>query len=237
MTGPQAANRPLILITMDLVEAGEGDEERHHEVRANYAEAVVEAGGLALFVPCEHGQLDEALALADGVLISGSIPGATGCAARVRFERDLIARALAAGKPLLGICHGMQLIGEHLGGRIVRDDPALLADHSLHMPHPTAQAPAHTLALSAGSSLAAWAGEAAPVVNSLHRHALSDDGAYRVIARAEDGIVEAIESLGPGFCVGLQWHPEYRLSSLDRAVFHAFIARCATWMAAQRRAG
>ena len=218
--------RPIVLITADMIDIDGLARETAYHVRANYAEAVTEAGGLALFVPCEPSQIDEVFSLADGVLISGSAPGAEVSSVRVTFEKDLIARSLAAGKPLLGVCHGMQLIGEHLGGRVIRDDPALVAERSDHIPRPTAEAVAHPIIVSEGSALADWIGLAKPQVNSIHRHALSDGGRYRVAARAHDGVVEAIEGLGPGFCLGVQWHPEYRLSELDRNIFTAFVARC-----------
>ena len=218
--------RPVVLITADIIHADGLTCEAAYSVRANYAEAVTEAGGLALFIPCEPTQIDEAFSLADGVLISGSVPGAEVSAARLAFENDLIARSLAVGKPLLGVCHGMQLIGEHLGGRIIRDSPALVAERSDHIPRPTAEAVAHPIIVSQGSVLTEWIGLARPQVNSIHRHALSDGGRYRVVARAHDGVVEAIEGLGPGFCLGVQWHPEYRLSELDRNIFSAFVAHC-----------
>ena len=220
--------RPVVLITADLIEAYGKDIEAAYIVRANYAEAITEAGGLALFVPFEMAQLDEAFGLADGVVISGSEPGADVSSVRHAFETTLIARTLAASKPLLGICHGMQLIGEYLGGTIVRDDPALAATESRHIPNPTAEAVAHPIEVTAGSMLSAWARERT-FVNSIHRHALSEGGRYRVAARAPDGVIEAIEGLGPGFCLGVQWHPEYRLSPLDRAILEAFVARCWSW--------
>ncbi len=226
--------RPVVLITADLIEADGNSMEAAYVVRANYAEAIIEAGGLALFVPFETAQLDEAFGMADGVVISGSEPGAGVSSVRLAFERALIARTLAASKPLLGICHGMQLIGEYLGGTIVRDDPALAAAKSQHIPNPTAQVIAHPIEVAAGSMLSAWAGEPT-FVNSIHRHALSEGGRYRVAARAPDGVVEAIEGLGPGFCLGVQWHPEYRLSPLDRGILESFVARCAVRPKASRR--
>lgn len=226
--------RPVVLITADLIEPNGKDMEAAYVVRANYAEAIAEVGGLALFVPFETAQLDEAFGLADGVVISGSEPGAGVSSARLAFERTLIARTLAASKPLLGICHGMQLIGEYLGGTVVRDDPALAAVESRHIPNPTAQAVAHRIEVTAGSMLSAWAGERA-FVNSIHRHALSEGGRYRVAARAPDGVVEAIEGLGPGFCLGVQWHPEYRLSPIDRGILESFVARCAVRRTANRK--
>ena len=77
--------RPVVLITADLIEADGMDKEAAYVVRANYAAAIAEVGGLALFVPFETAQLDEAFGLADGVVISGSEPGAGVSLARLAF--------------------------------------------------------------------------------------------------------------------------------------------------------
>ncbi len=66
-----------------------------------------------------------------------------------------------------------------------------------------------------------------PFVNSLHRHALVGPGRFRVIAEAPDGVIEAFEGETHGFCLGVQWHPEYGLTPLDAQVFEAFASACA----------
>jgi gamma-glutamyl-gamma-aminobutyrate hydrolase PuuD len=220
MSRPIAPSRPLILISADLT-AGD---EPGMILRSNYARAVAEAGGLALVLPADPAQLADALDLADGVLISGTAPGTVADPARRTFERSLIERALALAMPMLGICHGMQMIGETLGGRVQTDDPALLADVSLHIPRPVPDMAAHLIDIRPGSLLATCHDGGPVLVNSLHRHRLTEDGDFRITARAPDGVIEAIE--GPGFCLGLQWHPEYRLCSLDRRIFATFIDRC-----------
>ncbi|MGO8425933.1 gamma-glutamyl-gamma-aminobutyrate hydrolase family protein, partial [Rhizobium ruizarguesonis] len=50
---------------------------------------------------------------------------------------------------------------------------------------------------------------------------------FRVAARAPDGTIEAFEGDTDGFCLGIQWHPEYRLSELDRNIMRAFVDRSA----------
>jgi len=233
----EPSRRPLVLMTADLddvpMQPG-GKAEREYRLRANYADAVAEAGGMPLILPFHEEHLDAVLALADGVLVTGTAPGAAVAPERLAFEQRLASGAIAAGLPLLGICHGMQLIGECLGGRVVRDDPKLLAQVTPHIPAPAADVLAHEVELIGGSRLAAWYPARRAQVNSLHRHALADGGRYRVAALAADGVVEAIEGLDEGFCLGVQWHPEYRLTELDRQILQHFVAQSAARAAALR---
>jgi gamma-glutamyl-gamma-aminobutyrate hydrolase PuuD len=222
-----------VLLTPDLVEPETEEAERRYALRANYAEAIATAGGIPLILPFEREQIASVLEIADGVVITGTGPGAQVARHRVEFERELIGKTLEAGKPLLGICHGMQLIGEYLGGHVLRDVPELLAEVTPHIPSAIPNRLAHDILIEADSNLARWADRPTGRVNSLHRHVLAGAGRFRVTARAEDGIVEAIEGLGGGFCLGVQWHPEYGLTRLDRRILDAFIECCAEAAAAR----
>ncbi len=215
--------QPVILMTPDIHETTNAATEREYVVRANYAEAIAEAGGIPLILPYESGGISAALAIADGILITGARPGAEVTAHRSEFEKALVRQALDIGKPLLGICHGMQLIGECLGGTFVTDLPERADDRTAHMPHDVPDRLAHEIDVEPGSSLASWLGDAKTSVNSLHRHALTGSGRFRVVARAPDGVIEAFEGDTTGFSLGVQWHPEYRLTALDRYVLRTFV--------------
>ena len=221
--------RPVILMTPDIRPAADEGAEREFALRANYAEAIGEAGGAPVILPWEASDSGPMLSLANGVLITGTLPGLEAGPERREFELSLIRYALEQGMPLLGICNGMQLIGEALGGHVIRNAPALLEDVTPHIPGPVPDSLAHTIHIEPATMLFALHGEAQAEVNSLHRHALDDSGRYCVAARAPDGVIEAIEGLGEAFCMGVQWHPEYRLTRLDRAIMGAFVARCAAY--------
>ena len=220
---------PVVMVIADahgpLGESGQ----REYRLGAEYSKAIAEAGGLALILPHDSGQIAAMLELADGLLVTGSAPGAAQDTARYSFEHKLVQAALNCGMPLLGICHGMQVIGQCLGGTLVRDDPCLLAETSLHIPKPVPDEVAHDIHIEAASQLAAWSPSLLCQVNSLHRHALLEGGRYRVTARASDGVVEAIEGLGASFCMGVQWHPEFQLTDLDRQIFSGFVKHCINW--------
>jgi enamine deaminase RidA (YjgF/YER057c/UK114 family) len=59
----------------------------------------------------------------------------------------------------------------------------------------------------------------------LHRHALTGSGRFHIVARAPDDVIEAFAGDTAGFCLGVQWHPEYRLTALDRQILKAFVDR------------
>jgi putative glutamine amidotransferase len=64
-------------------------------------------------------------------------------------------------------------------------------------------------------------------VNSMHHQAVKTLAPGLVVtAQAEDGVIEAIESEGPGYLVGVQWHPEVFESRDERTqrLFQGFIA-------------
>ena len=231
-TGRDTGRRPVILVTPDIRTAAGA--EREFAVRTNYAEAIGEAGGVPLILPYEAGTPDAVLTLADGILLTGTIPGLEAGPDRRIFELGLIDRALDRGMPLLGICNGMQLIGEALGGRVIRDAPDLLEEVSQHIPQPVPDRLAHAIVIEPATKLFALHGADRAEVNSLHRHKLDGFGRYHVAARAPDGVVEAIEGLGDTFCMGVQWHPEYRLTPLDRAIMGEFVASCAAYADAGR---
>lgn len=222
-----ARRRPMILLTPDLsVQPGLWSE-RQYVVRANYMEAIREAGGLPLILPYETETMTAALELADGVVITGTTPGVEVEPQRRDFERQLVARVLDAGKPLLGICHGMQLIGEWLGGTFVAGLPDVDGGVEMHKPRELPDRLAHSILIDEASGLAHILGRREIEVNSLHLHHLSGAGRFNVVARAPDGVIEAFEGVTPCFCLGVQWHPEYRLTDFDRAILRAFVEHSA----------
>lgn len=215
--------RPLIGISPDG-DAPQGQPtEAEYRVRMNYAEAVWMAGGFPMILPWQQDGVEDLAERCDGILVTGGTPGILSKDGRTDFERALIRAAMARGKPVLGICNGMQLLGQELGADFVESIPDSVPGALDHIPQPVPTAAAHPVRLTPGTILHLLAGGAEVTVNSLHRQAIAGTGNFTVAALAPDGVIEAIEARGRAFAMGLQWHPEYRISALDRAIFTAFV--------------
>lgn len=130
---------------------------------------------------------------------------------RDRFELDLIHAFIAAGKPVLGICRGMQLINVALGGSLYQDLVALGVTSYSHVDTARYDRHHHPLLIEAGSVMSGWYdGATQGVVNSIHHQGVARLGeGVSAVAWAPDGVVEAIWRDGPGFVFGAQWHPEF----------------------------
>lgn len=228
-----------------------------HVAGRKYVDAVRLAGCVPLVVPAARpDELDTLLALADGVLLSGSPsnvdPSHFGEAVedpslpldpdRDAWTLPLIRRALAQGLPLLGICRGFQEVNVALGGSLhqtVHAQPGLM-DHraDARLPVEDEYGPAHRVQVASGGTLArllhgleaAVFREGQFLVNSLHGQGVRRLApGLQAEAWAPDGVIEAF-SAGPqaAFSLCLQWHPEWRAADnpVSQRIFQAFGEAC-----------
>ena len=139
-------------------------------------------------------------------------------------EPLLLRAFLAADKPVLGICRGIQVMNAVLGGDLYQDIKPFE-----HLPHNDHWAKVHTVTIRRGTLLSRILGQDTVLVNSQHHQAVDRVApGFTLAALSEDGIVEAIEKPDAGFCLGVQWHPEW-LSDADPAMqglFDAFVNAC-----------
>lgn len=139
-------------------------------------------------------------------------------------EPLLLRAFLAADKPVLGICRGIQVMNAVLGGDLYQDIKPFE-----HLPHNGHWAKVHTVTVRRGTLLSRILGLDTVLVNSQHHQAVDRVApGFTLAALSEDGIVEAIEKPDAGFCLGVQWHPEW-LSDADPAMqglFDAFVNAC-----------
>lgn len=117
--------------------------------------------------------------------------------------------AFAECKPVLAICYGCQSLNVWRGGNLLQHIPAEVPGALRHS-QPGDYNIFHPVSIEPDSLLAKLAGSASAKVNTSHHQSVLRAGRdLRIVARAPDGVVEAIEYTGQDHWVlGVQWHPE-----------------------------
>lgn len=205
---------PVVGITADV---GVVDGRERAWCTLTYADAVVRAGGVPILLsPCDA-VVEEQLALCDAVILTGgddprteafgvpTHPRATPLVPRRQeFELRLLGLLAERPRPTLGICLGMQLMALRAGGRLDQHMPDRLATAGRHWgaDHPIVPE------AGGGPGGSGRMGLAAGTVHSKHRQAVEDPGGLEVLARSDDGVIEAVIDPRREFYLGVQWHPE-----------------------------
>jgi putative glutamine amidotransferase len=223
----------------------------YHISGDKYVRAVaVAAKGLPLILPSLAELLDpaELLSSLDGLLFTGSpsnvepyyyggpasLPGTAHDPERDRTTLPLIRAAVAVGVPVLGICRGFQEMNVAFGGSLHQQvhEVATFMDHreqsneSVEVQY----GPSHTMHIQPGGVLAGLGLPSEIEVNSIHGQGVERLApGLRIEALAPDGLIEAISvETGAGFAIGVQWHPEWQVTSNPHylAIFQAFGDAC-----------
>lgn len=166
----------------------------------------------------DYARVLDGLVLQGGADVSPSTYGETPLAPewagdRLRdvYEIELVHEFVEAGKPVLGICRGAQLINVAFGGTLYQDIRTQLAEAGQHVAD-TYEKHRHEVRFEPGSALARlYRGVERPAITSIHHQSIKALGrGLQVEAWSEpDGIVEAIRGSGNGYVFGVQWHPEF----------------------------
>ncbi len=192
----------------------------------SYISAVTQAGGLPVLIPSVLSAEDflDLYSRLQGILFSGGgdvspkyfngsdhpLIGEVD-EARDLTEITLLRRAVSDGKPILGICRGAQVMNVALGGTLYTHIPDQLTgalDHDY--PGNMRRTLAHAVHVDGATRAAEIFGETLLRVNSLHHQALKDIAPpLKVVGRAPDGVVEAVEIPTHPYAIGVQWHPEW----------------------------
>jgi len=246
--------RPTIGITARRI-PDKGDRERRQNVSVGcghaYLKEVVRAGGAPLLLPPtrEIGNIRAAMSALDGLLLTGGgdvDPSEYGAKrspktrridrARDRTEIESIRLALRVGQPIVAICRGIQVLNVALGGDLIQDIETEVKGAKRH----SDPAPRHTIEVEANSLLASLIGGGQIRVNSSHHQAVGRLGkGLRVVARAPDGVIEAVEMDDRSPVLGVQFHPE-RMAEKDprfQAIFNWLIREAQKFRSAALAAG
>jgi putative glutamine amidotransferase len=211
-------------------------------LESSMAHWIMAHGALALMVPfldessrqaVNRVPVNELVGLLDGLVLQGGIdicpetygdtlkdPAWAGDAIRDRYELDLLRAFIEAGKPVLGVCRGAQLINVCFGGTLVQDIPSMWRGATIHQDTQRYDRLMHEIRFEPDASLKRLYGHGPDRphrVTSIHHQCVDRLGDGLVVeARCPaDGVIEAIRHRDAEFVMGVQWHPEFHLSPDD----------------------
>ena len=236
--------KPLIGITTgEIINSVEPWESRIYGQKLQYSDAILEAGGIPVFIPIlPDSELRELYNRLDGILFAGGndiSPSLYGeetnpltidvTPERDRVEMNLFKWALNDDKPLFAICRGFQMFNVALSGSLYQDLPTQFvhpSDHELSTHEKNRTFIAHVLTIAPESQFASITQSTDIEANTHHHQGIKDIASQlNAVAWSEDGLVEALEHPDKTFAIGVQCHPESLLTTDKkwRAVFEKFI--------------
>lgn len=223
--------RPVI----GIMPSHDGD---YMRLKNTYHEAIWTSGGvpLTLSYTTDSERLAQYIDACDGFLFSGGLdldPALYGeevkfdnvetDPARDDFEKAIFPLVYKTGKPVLGICRGLQGINVFLGGSLFQH----IDGHS-QRPTPGTE-PTQRVKVVEGSKLHEITGENELTVNTFHHQAINRVAVCLAVdAVAEDGTIEAVHHKERDFFVAVQWHPEiyFKSDAAMQKLFLTFIEKC-----------
>ena len=235
--------RPVIGIT-----ASHDTEHDKLFINSVYLRAIRNAGGIPMIFPMEvtEDDLRDLVTLTDGVLFTGGddihpflygeeTDAKCGNVSQPRdsMEMALVPLVMEFGKPIFGICRGIQILNTAMGGTLYQDIPSQFkSELSIAHRQPFAyKVPSHTVDITPGTLLSRILGEehASIAVNSMHHQAIKDVApGLEVCGYAPDKMIEAVYAPDYPFLLGVQWHPEHLTTAQPDAakLFAAFVDAC-----------
>ena len=225
-------NRPIIAMFTSK------QDEQYHLISQDYMGALWDHGalGVPVLLRDDDEYVSEIAESFDGYMFCGGgdvDPALYGeikeertaniCSIRDRCELEVFEKVYKAGKPILGICRGLQIMNVALGGSLYQhieghrqaDEP-----RSIHE---------QAVLVEKDSFLMDIIEENKIFVNTYHHQAIKKlSSELTTDAFAEDGVIEAVHAKDKRFCLGVQWHPEnfYRLEKSASKIFESFVKAC-----------
>jgi putative glutamine amidotransferase len=223
-----------------------------HIAGEKYIEAVSTASQcLPILIPAmaNESTMDQLLSMLDGILFTGGYSmvdplhyqdEAADADTKLDTARDktslpLIAKAVAQGIPVFGICRGFQEMNVAFGGSLHQKlhENGHYFEHRENKESTLEQqySASHHVNVIADGRLANIVNKAVIDVNSLHTQGVDRLAENLTIeAIAEDGLVEAFSvTNSESFAMAVQWHPEWKIDKNQQSaqLFYAFGQACA----------
>lgn len=210
-------------------------------IRLPYDLAILRSGAKVVTIaPNNIKNISKLLDRVDAVIISGGEDiaseeyGNNAKSKNINRDRDALERAVLkeADKremPLLCVCRGMQLLSlSHNGSIDCHDD-----DIKLSKTHKTTLRTLgrHMVEIDPSTRLSEIFHNDSIHVNSLHHQHITDSGNLRISGRSPDGLIEAVETEGERFVLGVQWHPELQaiFELKEERIFKTLVDSAVKW--------
>lgn len=218
--------KPVIGITSDTDFLERTDEYMGLEINFSqkvFSDAIFDAGGIPYMIPMNAGDYaEDIMSVIDGLILIGGhdvSPLVYGQEPRkkigtIKPDRDtndskLFKAAVENGKPVLGVCRGLQLINALMGGTLYQDLSEYEGIEIQHNQKAKPEYPTHSIKVAEASYMANLVDNMS-LINSVH-HQMVDELAEDLKASAwsQDGVIEGFESTEEiPLIIGVQWHPE-----------------------------
>ena len=219
------------------------DEKESIWMLPGYLDGLKEAGATPVIFPLTEDpeEISRLVDMCDGILLTGGhdvspeiygeepLDGKVSCCReRDNMEKLVLEDVMKEGKPILGICRGIQFINAVRGGTLYQDLPSQHPSQIEHHQTPPYDIPVHDVIISRSTPLYECLGTDRISVNSYHHQAVKAVAPeLEIMAESEDGIVEALYKPFYSFLWAVQWHPEfsYKNDGNSRKIFRAFVER------------
>lgn len=209
-----------------------------------YFDAIINSGAIPVMLPfnINKSDIDCIDEMFDGYLFTGGNDinpelygekdnGKCGIIIKARdeLEKLVFQKAYSEDKPIFGICRGLQIINILLGGSLYQDLSTEKPSKLLHRMTKPYDAEAHSVNIEKDSSLYSLLNVEKIGVNSCHHQAIKVLApSLKSMAKADDGLIEAVEDKTRNFLWAVQWHPEfsYKVNDSSRKIIREFVNAC-----------
>tara|TARA_B110000438_G_C15748436_1_gene621806 strand:- start:276 stop:989 length:714 start_codon:yes stop_codon:yes gene_type:complete len=229
--------KPLIGITLDSENPGNYSKFPWYAIRHNYLHSIEKLGGIPFPLLHSSKNIKNISSVIDGLIITGGnfdidpklygkkLEGSRNVKNnRTNFEMKICQNLINSTKPILGICGGEQLLNVVCNGTLIQDIKTNNLKIIRHEQSNPRNQTSHKIKILKNTKLMKIIKKENVKVNSAHHQAVDKLGDNLIVSSySEDGIIESIEHIKHPWCIGVQWHPEFLITTADQLLLKNFI--------------